>query len=460
MPSALAKDVSTPAILMTPEKRKRQKLDHIDGNNVRPRLELRVDDCGAPSPGIETDSRMEAVDVEECALLCKLFGGLDQILQLFSRRGLRSAFPAVRADVEIFVGKDLSGPRLAHVLGLARGMIKVGWLGTGKCATLVLTQLAEDGKERPPTADELSNRLARVTAALEECRLHASAIPRAEFPPIPPCPPETVRPVIAHPDDAPDVMPATTSHKTGSAIQLPGIDADSHPDCDGLTGAHARRKALLARVRAREAMNNSAETCARRALRCRLQVCDNAIAALTVLQALFARGRGVASAATEAEVIKALCSDSFGMQSVNALDRAAAQDAVAKLVEKRDGWFHVETGVHVQDAKYFRRLQRGAASAAAAALQVERQELEMELCQVAPQASAAASFAAMAAHNVGTLGRTICGDDRATATINCTKTTSVAAVAQPVPVVACCAAPSKPRRRIRVKTTENISSQV
>jgi len=458
MPSALAKDVSTPAILMTPEKRKRQKLDHIDGNNVRPRLELRFDDCGAPSAGIETDSRMEAVDLEECALLCKLFSGLDQILQLFSRRGLRSAFPAVRADVEILVGKDLSGPRLAHVLGLARGMIKVGWLGTGKCATLVLTQLAEDGKERPPTADELSNRLARVTAALEECRLHGGAIPRAEFPPIPPCPPESVRPVIAHSDVAPNVMPAT-SHKTGSAIQLLGIDADSHPDCDGLTGAHARRKALLARVRAREAVNNSAETCARRALRCRLQVCDNAIAALTVLQALFARGRGVASAATEAEVIKALCSDSFGMQSVNALDRAAAQDAVAKLVEKRDGWFHVETGVHVQDAKYFRRLQRGAASAAAAALQVERQELEMELCQVAPQASAAAAFAAMAAHNVGTLGRTICGYARPAATINCTTTTSVAAVAQAVPVVAYCAAPSKPRRRIRVKTTENVGCQ-
>jgi len=107
-----------------------------------------------------------------------------------------------------------------------------------------------------------------------------------------------------------------------------------------------------------------------------------------VLQSLFARGEGRCSAASEAEVLHAMCSKSFGMQSVKTLSKISAQEAIQVLSATAIGWFSTEAGVHVPDAKYFRRLPQGRAVVALAALQTERQALESQLrslCELAKQ---------------------------------------------------------------------------
>jgi len=152
--------------------------------------------------------------------------------------------------------------------------------------------------------------------------------------------------------------------------------------------ADQRREALLARVRVRETAGNSLENKEYEKLRQRMVVCDNAKVAHSVLQSLFARGEGRCSAASEAEVLHAMCSKSFGMQSVKTLSKISAQEAIQVLSATAIGWFSTEAGVHVPDAKYFRRLPQGRAVVALAALQTERQALESQLrslCELAKQ---------------------------------------------------------------------------
>lgn len=98
------------------------------------------------------------------------------------------------------------------------------------------------------------------------------------------------------------------------------------------------------------------------------------------------RGEGKFSAATEAEVIKAMCSASFGMQSMRTLNKHDAQEAIQLLTKKAAGWFYCESGVHVPDAKYLKRLPGGRASTALEALQTEREEIHSQLrglCELA-----------------------------------------------------------------------------
>lgn len=150
------------------------------------------------------------------------------------------------------------------------------------------------------------------------------------------------------------------------------------PSTEGVS-AIKRRQALLDRIRIKEAAGNGEAAKEYEQLRHRITACDNAMTVHSVLQSLFARGEGKFSAATEAEVMKAICSTSFGMQCRKTLDKCVAQEAVQLLASKASDWFSVEAGVHVPDAKYFRRLPQGSASVALAAVKTEREELERQL---------------------------------------------------------------------------------
>jgi hypothetical protein len=156
-----------------------------------------------------------------------------------------------------------------------------------------------------------------------------------------------------------------------------------------------RKSALLERVRLREAAAQSGEVKQETDLRCRIQTCDNTIVAHKILQSLFARGEGSSSAASEAEIMVALCSASFAVQSTHKLDKPVAQAAVDLLAAMGRDWFDVKAGVHNPDAKYFRRLPKGSnALKVLLALKAERESLASqlrELCSAAERQQQEAS---------------------------------------------------------------------
>jgi len=194
-------------------------------------------------------------------------------------------------------------------------------------------------------------------------------IPRFSFPPQPLALKQDVKPL----NEAPPSLPAP---KASKPVDSKGLNAIQ------------RREALLARVRVKAAATESVEAKEYEEFRQRIVVCDNAMAAHSVLQSLFARGEGKFSAATEVEVLQALSSNAFGMQSRRTLSKEAATEAVKLLAQKSDGWFSVTAGVHIPDAKYFRRLPKGSAAAAIASVQAERQDLGKQLrrlCELAKQ---------------------------------------------------------------------------
>lgn len=299
--------------------------------------------------------------LDDYCMLPELFAGLDFVLRLLAARGVAAYHGRVRTDVEAVTHRALSDDRLIRILGLAGpGMLDVRWVGKGKTAKLEIFQRAKDGKERHPTMDEQRQRKEDFKAAFDVA-VKASTIAQRD---LPPCP--SAGDVEYHKPSA-----------TGMLV-LPEPPAATRTSIEGAS-AHSRKAALLERVRARESRGNSAEAKEYAELRHRILVCDNALTVHSVLQSLFARAEGKFSAATESEVIKALCSMSFGMQCVKTMDKPVAQEAVQMLVSKADGWFSVENGVHVPDLKCFRRLPKGTASIALAAIHAERQHLEEQL---------------------------------------------------------------------------------
>lgn len=276
----------------------------------------------------------------------------------------------MRTEVETLARRDLSDSRLSIILALVgREVLDVRWLGEGQHAKLEFVQRAKDGKERAPTVEEQRQRKEDFKHALA-LAVKAGAIPRRELP---------LRPEAKRKGEI---------QKSEGMPVLPEPKFDKRPCLEGATAA-ARKVALLERVRAREASGNRAEAKVYNDLRHRISVCDNALTAHSILQSLFARSDGsmlgggrVQAAATEAEMLRAMCSTGFAMQSMLTLDKKSALEAIELLAKKAAGWFSLEAGVHIPDAKYLRRLPQGSAALALAALQEERKDLEEQLRSV------------------------------------------------------------------------------
>jgi len=260
----------------------------------------------------------------------------------------------------------LSDFRLAGVRGLASDMLGVRWKGAGNEAQLEIFQRAKDGTEKAPTADEQRSRKDLFEAALLAA---GRKIPRCTLPPSPP----------SH--------KFFTKSQESETPSLPEPKAAAKPVVSKAMSVAQRNAALLSRVRARAAASHSVESKEYDELRRKIVICDNAMAAHSVLQSLFARAEGKFSAASEAELLSALCSSSFGMQAVRTLSRDAAKEAAQALVATAAaGWFSVEVGVHNPDLKVYRRMLKGSAAGGFAALQAERSDLDKQLrglCELA-----------------------------------------------------------------------------
>jgi hypothetical protein len=336
-------------------------------------------------------AKVEAQDSsDECAVLRVLFFGLELVLRLLAARGVKSFLSVVRTDVEAVAGRDLSDFRLSGILGLVPSMIDVHWVGTGNDAKLEVVQKAKDGALRPPTTEEQHERK-HAFAKILDAATDVGKIPRCALPARPP--PRQAAPTQ---ESSSDAVPSLPTPEAGRPVELAkGVSASQ------------RREALLARVRARAAAGESVEAKEYAELRRLMVSCDNALTAHSVLQSLFARGEGKHSAASEAEVMKALCSSSLSMQSVRALTKDVAQDAVHLLTSKATGWFSVEAGVHIPDAKYFRRVPKGSAAVSLAALKAERQDLGNQLralCELAKRREQGLHSPSIVADDVVPLG--------------------------------------------------------
>jgi len=171
---------------------------------------------------------------------------------------------------------------------------------------------------------------------------------------------------------APKVM--TLGTQGMPVLQMPVI---VKPEVGG--SVEQRKLAMLDRVRAREAVRQSSEVKQSEDLRNRIRICDNAVTAHKILQSLFARGAGSNSRASEAEIMLALCSASFAVQSAQKLDKPIAQAAVGLLLEKGVDWFTVKPGESNPNAKYLRRLPKGNALKVLLAIKTERADLESQL---------------------------------------------------------------------------------
>lgn len=346
-------------VLVSPSKRQRRIVEQA----LTPRRAHAARHALTPSR-IWHETQDKEVDF---AVLPGLFSGLESVLRLLSARNLKTYHSTVRTDVEATAGRDLTESRLAGILALAPGMIDVRWVGMGTNANLEIYHCAADGMERAPTVEEQSKRKELFAAALAAAT-EAGRIPRRALP------------------ARPEASSAPIKEQAVSGIIMPEIVA-AKPASKGLTAAQ-RRENLLKRVQKREAAGESVETKEHQELCRKMQACDNAMIAHSVLQSLFARGEGKHSAASEAEVIKAMTSATSSCQSRRTLNRLDAAEAVQFLASRAESWFYVEAGVHNPDAKYLRRLPEGSAALALAALNTERKELDTQarvVCQVATE---------------------------------------------------------------------------
>jgi hypothetical protein len=305
----------------------------------------------------------------EADLLLTLFSALDSVLQLLARRGRQAFHSVVRTDVESVTGRELSDDRLRRVLSIAGpNLIDIKWITSGRSAMLEIFQRDEHGNKRFPTLEEMSHRKEEFKVALNAAWKTGQLPFVVSLEKPAPAPAVQVTPMPALP--TPEVKIATIHMYNNTK----GADAST------------RKESLLERVKARE--RQAAELRVRQkeydAIRRKIGVCDDAEIAHKVLQSLFARGEGKNSGASEEEVLQALSSASFGMQCTKTLDRPAAQDALALLVEKCSQWFIVQAGVHNPRAKYLRRLPQARPADALAAVQAERLNLKrklQELCE-------------------------------------------------------------------------------
>jgi len=140
-----------------------------------------------------------------------------------------------------------------------------------------------------------------------------------------------------------------------------------------------RLEALRSRVLQKQ--DSEAERSAHRAavdaLERQMCTCEDAMAVHAVVRQLFARGKGKDSAASEAEVMVAVCSESFSAQCHRPLSRESARTAIAYLERKATNWYSVEAAVHSRHAgAYLRRIPGGSSEAVREAISNDIRELK------------------------------------------------------------------------------------
>mmetsp|Transcript_53123 Transcript_53123/g.99577 ORF Transcript_53123/g.99577 Transcript_53123/m.99577 type:complete len:458 (+) Transcript_53123:87-1460(+) len=315
-------------------------------------------DCKASEATAEKIAKL----ADEHAVLSRLFGGLDLVILLLHGRR-RAPLSVVREHVETATGRDLTDDRLKQVLALAGDMFEVKWKGMGHDAVLEFAQRVS-GELRPPSTPEQWQRKARFDQDLLTAVAYGT-VPQQELPERPASPKHNDMQLLDAADPAMLALPAPKRRESAGS--------------QAAFSVAERQDALLARVRAREAANNSTEAQAFDQVRDKISVCDNAMTLHAVIQSLFARGQGGNSAASEAEVLRAACSASFGAQAVRPMDKAAAEMALEQLILRSTSWFNLEHGKHVQGARYLKRQPRGQAVAVMSVLQAERRDLEQQL---------------------------------------------------------------------------------
>jgi len=121
----------------------------------------------------------------------------------------------------------------------------------------------------------------------------------------------------------------------------------------------------------------SAHRAAIESLERQICTCEDALAVHAVVQQLFARGEGKNSAASEAEVIAAVCSESFSAQCHRPLSRDSARTAMVYLQRRAANWYSVEAAVHSRHAgAYLRRIPEGSSEAVRDLISNDMRELK------------------------------------------------------------------------------------
>mmetsp|Transcript_858 Transcript_858/g.1655 ORF Transcript_858/g.1655 Transcript_858/m.1655 type:complete len:434 (-) Transcript_858:137-1438(-) len=314
---------------------------------------------GATSPGPLEQQ------IAETTLLAKTFAGLEDVLMLRAQRDQRAEADSLKRDVESLLGRDFGDDRLARVLYVAGSMLDAQWKGRGTSAVLELRQRVGDRAEiRPPRPEEAVQRriqfaealrIAAASNALSLCHLPERPTQIGSI--------ESVARSMAREREEATAVASTSTHVSLLGSAMPGTQ---------------RLEALRNRVLQKQ--DSEAERSAHRAavdaLEKQMCTCEDAMAVHAVVQQLFARGTGNNSAASEAEVVAAVCSESFSAQCRRPLSRDSARTAMAYLERRATDWYHVEAAVHSRHAgAYLRRISGGSSEAV-------RESLSRDICKL------------------------------------------------------------------------------
>lgn len=365
---------------------RRQDVEAADTIKAPAATALQALVVAAPPPSVE-----QPLEAGEAKILVTLFACLESVLQLRRPREVVSCLPAVRADVEMHSRKSLTDTRLGFILTLANGMIQARWHAQGAVELIQVT--AERGERATP--EELPARRSAFEAAVQSALLKGVA-PVQELP----------------------AAPAAQKPAAPSALTSEAADAEQHEGSEEKPGKSEqqlvalgsdRMEQLRQRVLAKSAFRASQVFKATEDTRRRVSLCHDAMSLHAIIahlftknenpfgsKMLFARKTGLAASSTsEAEVVSAATSQSFGMQNASRQMTAEhARAALAHLCLHASEWFVVEEGKHNVGAKYLRRHTTGSASTVMTSLMSEHQEqrrLFLALSAGGPAAAVAAA---------------------------------------------------------------------
>jgi len=338
----------------------------VNANSADCRCEAASEPSGKQVEAVTPPAPLE-LQRAEMTLMEKSFASLEDVLTLRARRDQRAEANSVKSDVESLLRRDFGDDRLARVLYVAGSMLDAQWKGLGTSAVLELKQrVGEQGETRPPRPEEASQRKIQFAEALRA----AAAGDALSFCKLP------QRPTPAGSMEAAARSMAQERHEAAAVASVTKhVPLLGGPTPSGTQRLDALRKRVL------QKQDSEAEREAHRAavdaLERQMCTCEDALAVHAVVQQLFARGTGKDSAASEAEVIVAVCSESFSAQCHRPLSRESARAAMAYLERKATTWYRVEAAVHSRHAgAYLRRIPGGSSEAVRELLLNDLRELK------------------------------------------------------------------------------------
>jgi len=313
------------------------------------------------SPGTLEDQNAEVT------LLAKCFASLEDVLTLRARRDQRAEANSVKRDVESLVRRDFGDGRLARVLHVAGKMLDAQWKGRSISAVLELKQrVGERAEIRPPKPEEA---IQRKTQFAEAARIAAAgdALSFCQLP--------------QRPTQAGSIDAVATSMVREMVEAIAVASTTTHGSLLGGAMPSGTQRLEALRNRVLQKQDSEAERSAHRAavdaLERQMCTCEDAMAVHAVVQQLFARGKGKNSAASDAEVIVAVCSESFEAQCHRPLSRESARTAIAYLERRATNWYRVEAAVHSRHAgAYLRRIPGGSSEAVRELISNDMRELK------------------------------------------------------------------------------------